>query len=285
MNRHQMIAPLLLSLVLAALAPAAEAGIYYRAVTTTQGQKGEMAVQGWVSGPQAKIEFEESASPGVPKGGYLLTTDGGKTLYMVDPKEKTYSRFDLEALFATMNQVMEAAGPMLSIDIVDPQVTLLSEESGGALLGLPTRHYRYKTTYDMQMKIMGMNRGNSVESVQDVWTTDALDAEALGVWLRKDRPTGWEGLDRLIQQEMSKARGFPLRTVVETTTTGEKGKRSQTTVAETVVTELDQDRSIPDSTFVIPSDYEEVAMPALGAEQQEGGEEGGNPLQKIFGGG
>ena len=80
------------------------------------------------------------------------------------------------------------------------------------------------------------------------------------------------------------ARGWPCCTT-QPVKLPRTGKRSPTTITETVVTELDRDRSIPDSMFLIPSDYEEVAMPALGAEQEGGGEEGGNPLKKIFGGG
>lgn len=272
----------LFAVFLLGFAPQAVAGIYYKAVTTTDGSQGTFQVEAWVDGPKAKIQFEESGNPMTPAGSWLVTTDGGETLYLVNPEEKTYTRFDLAAMLQTLNQVMESMGPMMDFEIANPTVKKLSEEPGGTLLGLPATHYRYRTTYDMNLKIMGMKRSNSTEIVQDIWSTEAVDAAALGVWMRKGQPTGNESIDRLIQAEMDAIQGFPLKTVAVTTMTGgKKGGRQNTTRSETVVTELDQERSIPDSTFEIPAGYEETEMMPQG-QQDEGG---GNPLKGLFGGG
>lgn len=278
-----LVLPLLLG-----LASQAWAGIYYRAVTTTEGQRGQTTVQAWIDGGQAKIEFEDSANPTMPKGTYLLTTDGGRTLYLVNPKEKTYSRFDLEAMMGAVNEIMESTGGMFSFDIENPEVTKLAEDAGPSILGLSTRHYRYRTSYDMSMKVMGMKRVNSIEMLQDVWTTDAVSAEALGVWMRPLRPIGNDGMDELIRQQMKTVQGFPLRSVVETTTTGQKGKRSNTTKSETLVQELDDSRSIPAGTFDIPADYQETDMMEGMAAQDQGQDDdkkqrGG--LRGLLGGG
>ena len=277
-----LVLPLLLG-----LATQAWAGIYYRAVTTTEGQRGQTQVEAWVEGPNAKVEFKESAQQGLPQGSYMLTTNAGQTLYLVNPKEKTYTEFDLEAMMGALNSIMESSGGMFSFDIENPEVTKLSEDSGPTILGYPTTHYRYRTSYDMSIKVMGMKRGNSVEMLQDVWTTDAVSAEALGVWMRPLKPIGNEGMDELIKEQMKAVRGFPLRSVVETTTTGQKGKRENTTKSETVVQELDADRSIPGGTFEIPPGYEKVDMMEGMAQQPGQGDDekkrGG--LRGLFGGG
>lgn len=284
MLKTKTLTPFIVVCLLLGLASQAWAGIYYRAVTTTEGQRGQTVVEAWVEGPQAKIEFRDSAEPMFSEGTYLLTTNAGETLFLVNPKEKTYTEFDLEAMMGMLNSIMESTGGMFSFDIENPQVTRLLEESGPALLGYPTTHYRYKTTYDMTMKVMGMKRGNSVEMIQDAWTTDAVSAEAMGVWIRPLRPVGNEGIDRLIKEQMKAVQGFPLRSVVETTTTGEKGKRSQTTKSETVVTELAADRSIPDGTFQIPPGYEKVDL-MEGMPEPQGDQEEKGGLRSLFGGG
>lgn len=255
----------------------AHAGIYYESVTSEEGGKTLARVNAWVDGEKAKVELVE-AGPGMKDGSYLLTPDGGSTLFLVNPKEKTYSRWDLDAMFQTFNQVMESMGPMMDISIDDPRVEKLGEQPGGTVAGLPTTKYRYRSSYELQLKVMGMKRSNRIETEQEIWSTQAVTAPGLGVWLRPDRPTGFDGLDQLLEAEMGKLEGFPLKIVTETTTTNQKGK-SQTTRSTMEVTRLEQDRDIPAGTFEIPQGYTEEAMPTLGEDE----EEGGNPLGKLFG--
>jgi hypothetical protein len=57
----------------------------------------------------------------------------------------------------------------------------------------------------MDMKIMGMKRSQSFETVQDIWSTEELADPALGVWLKRDPPTmGNVGIEKVIAAEMSK---------------------------------------------------------------------------------
>lgn len=284
--------PAVLAALLLAWAAPLQAGIYYESVTTGERPRDTVRVKGWVEGAGAKIEFGDGMDRSLlPKGSYLVTKDGGRTLFLVNPEEETYSRWDLEAVLQTFGQVMEAMGPMMDISIDDPQVELVGREPGGTLVGLPTTLYRYRTSYDFNIKVMGMKRGNHIEMDQQIWATDAVDASGLGVWLRADRPTGFEGLDELLHAEMEKVQGFPLKTVTVTTTTNKKGKKADTTRSTMEVTVLDRNRDIPASTFEVPAGYQETEMmPMAGAEGQPAGDDEGetrekNPLKRIFGGG
>jgi hypothetical protein len=267
------------------------AGIYYESTTSSERPRDTIQVKGWVDGAAAKIEFQNGMREGfMPEGSYLVTRDGGKTLFLINPKEKTYSRWDLEAMLETFGQVMEAMGPMMDFSIDNAKVDLLGREPGGTVVGLPTTLYRYHTAYDLNMKVMGIHRGSHIEMDQEIWATDAVDASGLGVWLRSARPTGFEGLDKLLDTEMSKVQGFPLKTVTVTTTTNQKGKKSSSSRSTMEVTVLDRNRDIPGSTFEIPAGYQETEMmPMPGAEGQpaedDGGQKKGNPLKKLFGGG
>ncbi len=255
------------------------AGIHYKSRTYQEGKGAskqmDMTVEGWVDGENAKIVFTESRNDFMGKGSYLLTTDGGRVLYLVDPEEKTYTEWDLNAMMNMVGEVMEGMGGMFQIEISDPQVEKLMEEGGGTIVGLPTTHYRYRTAYTMDMKIMGMKRSQAVETVQDIWSTEELADPALGVWLKREPPTmGNTGLEKLIEAEMSKMKGFPLKTVEESISTGNKGKQRVTTTV-TEVFELDETTISPE-IFEIPGDYERREMDLGNLE----GLEGANPFKK-----
>ncbi|HYO16215.1 MAG TPA: hypothetical protein VE685_23705, partial [Thermoanaerobaculia bacterium] len=158
-------------LLLAAAAPS-WAGIHYKAVTTNQDAKSKemkMQVEGWVSGDNAKVVFQDSNNPMAQEGAYLITKDGGRTVYLVDPKEKTYMKWDIEAMLGMAGAVIEGMGPLLKMEFSEPKVEKLLEEDGGTVAGLPTRHTRYRTSYTMKVKVLGMGNEASVVTEQDIW--------------------------------------------------------------------------------------------------------------------
>jgi hypothetical protein len=269
----------LLTVLLAAIvAVPAAAGVYYEATTRVDGQQGgmgDMKVKAWASGDKAKIEFEQSGNPMAGAGTYLITKDGGRTLYLVNPKEKTYSEWDMEAM---LSGAMAMVKGVMSMTFSNPKVEKLLEEPGGTVVGLPTTHYRYRTSYSTEVKILGMRQATNTVQEEDIWATSELVEKALGIWLRKEPPkTGDEQLDALMRAEMGKVEGFPLKRVTVTTNTDQKGKKQVSTMTMEVTTL--QVTPVSDSTFVIPASYTETQLiPAAG----EGGED--NPLSKIFGG-
>jgi hypothetical protein len=225
-----------------------------------------------VAGEKARVEFKESANPVAKQGAYLITKDGGKTVFLVDPEEKTYAEWNLQAMLGLVGSVMQGMGPMLKIEFSNPKVEKLLDEDGGALLGLPTRHYRYRTSYNMKIKVLGMGNEASVVTDQDVWSTDRLQDIGLGVWLRSDPPrTGNEQFDKLLAAEMDKSHGFPLKTVTVSTSTQKKGKQTVTR-STTEVTQLDTSANVPATSFEIPAGYKETQIVPT-AQEGEGGDE------------
>jgi hypothetical protein len=255
------------------------AGVYYVARTTAEGgksaEKQNMVVKAWASGDSGKVVFEESENPMMGKGTYIITKDGGKTMFLVDPKEKTYMKWDLESMMGLLGGAMK----MMNLKFTDPKVEALGEEPDGLVAGVPTVHYRFHTTYAMSMSFMMMKTNSRVVKEEEIWAATKLADAALGIWLRKAPPkTGNEDMDKLIQAEMSKVKGFPLKRKTMTTSTDEKDKKEVTTITMEV-TEL-QMVPVPDSTFEIPSDYKETSLAGTGEGEQ--GEES-NPLLKMLG--
>jgi len=121
LSRHAQLTALTLALaVLAPVSAALAEGFYYEATTRDQIENGKersrSLVRGWIDGANAKIEFADQKGTMFKPGSYLLTKDAGRTLYLVDPKEKAYSRWDLEAMLASTFALMEGMGPLLNID-------------------------------------------------------------------------------------------------------------------------------------------------------------------------
>jgi hypothetical protein len=279
MRRSESIAigiGLTLLIAMAPLSAASAEGFYYEATTVDQLENGKersrIKVRGWIDGPAAKIEFEDQKGTMFKAGSYLVTKDAGRTLYLVDPKEKAYSKWDLEAMFASMAALLEGAGPLLNLDFSNATSQKLGEDDGGTLLGYPTRHYRWQSGYDMKMSVIGIKRQYHIEMVQEFWSTDQLDAEGFKVWLRPDRSkTGSTAFDELLAAEMAKVEGFPLKTVTKSKMTTGKGKE-QNSVSTTEVTTL-REESVPAPTFELPAGYEERPfLPGMPPPDQKSGQ-------------
>ncbi len=250
----------------AAAVPAA-AGIHYQATTKTEtvqaSRSSEVRVEGWAAGDKAKVEFKESTggNPVTQKGTYILSKDGGKTLYLVNPEEKTYAVWDLKGMLGAAGAVMNGMGPLLKVQFSEPKVEKLAEDDGGTLLGVPTRHYKYRTSYTMNMRVLGMSNNSNVVTEQDFWTTTKLGDAGLGVWLRSEPPrTGNADLDKLLTAERYKMEGFPLKTVTVTSSTDLKRGKTNTTRSSMEVTQLDASAAVPAAAFEIPSGYKETQL-------------------------
>lgn len=269
----QRIASLLL--LTALLAVPCHAGLYYEAVTTVDQGAGANTVHAWVEGDMARIEIVDSDSPALGKGNYLVTQDAGRTMFLVNPKDQTYFRFDVSAMVTAL----DGMPGLVDMQFSDPVVEKLDEGDGPTLLGHETRYFKYRTEYDLKLKVLGMRRNMSTDSVQEIWTTDAYDMPGIYAWLgQKSRSTGDTGLDDLIAAEMDKVQGLPLKTVTVSTTTNKKGK-GDTVTSTTEVTTL-REESVPADRFVVPEGYRETQLPGVG-----GDEDSGNPLKGLFGGG
>jgi hypothetical protein len=111
----------IIGLCLACAMPAV-AGIHYKSRSFQEGKGAskqmDMTVESWVDGDNAKILFTESKNDLMGKDSYLVTTDGGKIIYLVDPKEKTYTEWDLDAMMNMFGAVMESMGGMLQMEFL-----------------------------------------------------------------------------------------------------------------------------------------------------------------------
>lgn len=244
--------------------PPSFAAYYFEARSTGDDAGAAGTVTGWIDAGKARIEFRDGGAAMFEAGSYMLTTDGGATVYLVNPGERAYSQLDVEQIFQSIGTAMNAIGGLVNMEFADFTSEKLLEEPGGDVLGYPTTHYRFKTGYTMRMAMLGMRRQSRIDTDQEIWCTTAIDRRGFDLWLRPDRfRTGNADIDRLIEQQYGDVDCLPLRTRMVTTATDADG-RSETTTTVTEVTVLREDTP-PSGTFDLPAGYRNEPLPTLPA--------------------
>ena len=146
MTRRSMLdAGLALGLLLLVCAQPAAAGRFIEQRVTSSDRGMNLLVRAWAEGDGAKVEFTRSDSEVMPAGSYLVTADRGETVFLVRPAEETYSVWDIDAVFATLSQVLEGAEGVVELDFKDPEAEDLGSEPGDELLGFDTIRRSWRT--------------------------------------------------------------------------------------------------------------------------------------------
>jgi hypothetical protein len=214
---------------------------------------------------KARIDFIEGHAPGGGKDGYLITKDAGKSFTMVSPKDKTYMKWDMDAMMGMAG----AMGNMMKMQVSNPKVEKLLDEAGESLLGYPTRHYKTRTAYHMSMTVMGFKNEMDIVKEDESWTTPKLDISTLGAWFNQMPKTQNEELDKLVQAEKGKMTGMPLKMLSVQTSTDSQGKASVTR-SSMVVTDIKK-IGASEVSVEIPEDYKELdLLQAAGQEPETG---------------
>jgi hypothetical protein len=231
-----------------------------------QEQGGNNTVTLATDASKARIDFTEGNAPGGGKDGYLVTQDAGKTFTMVSPKDKTYMKWDMEAMMGMAG----AMGGVMKMQVSDPKVEKVLDEAGESILGYPTRHYKFRTSYHMSMAVMGFKNEMNIVKDEEAWTTTKLDISTLGAWFNKMPKTQNEGLDKLVQAEKGKMEGMPLKMQTVQTSTDSQGKSTVTRTSMNV-TEIKK-IGAGDVSVEIPSDYKEMNLfEGVPQEEEAGG--------------
>jgi hypothetical protein len=265
------------------VASSVAAGVKYESSTRTVDEDGDtqqvFIVTSWVDGDNARIEFREAKGGPVPDEAYMITNDGGQTIYMVNPEEQSYMEWDLDRMFQALGDMQEATGGMVSMDFTDTSAEYEGSSAGGEILGYDTTKHTMKSEFTMQIKVFGMKQSTTMKTTTEAWMTDELTAPGFGAWLRETPPkTGDAEFDAMLDGMAARLDGVALKSVSNTVSTDQKGRESRST-STTEVTSIEE-TDIDPSMFQIPDGYEKVEMPAMGG--AEGGEDEPSGLGGLF---
>lgn len=251
----------LVSLLLAATLQAAV--VYdFRQTTRTDAQGGkqsETTGKGIIDGDRSRIEF--LGGDGFPAGSYLISRRGADEILIVDPKRKIYGEIDLSSMTSQL-----ASG---SVEITNLRTDVRQLPDHPTISGFPTDHYRIETTYRITVTRGPLPLTQDVQSVVEKWTTSAFGDVAGGFLDQNVFRTGNEQIDAILEAEVSKVTGLPLRQISTVTTTG-VGNLSRssskiglapkrTTVSEILLSNV-RVEAVPATMFEIPPGFR-VAEP------------------------
>lgn len=246
----------LVAIWLVFVASAAHAGMSYHFSSTTDRSKTTLAGNVNVEGKNIRIDFEKGDDILFRDGSIVVSHDGGNTVYLIDPKRKTYSDLNIEQLFSALGDITRSGSGLFDISIRNHAVGVRPPVAGGIIENYPTKKWVIDASYDLTIKLLGETTQMKVRSLTESWTTDKLSREYLTFLQLKPLRTGVKELDDFLAAQTKNVTGFPLRQVVRsTTTTGGHTETSTTTVVISRIRVVTIHRDV----FRIPSGFRKEA--------------------------
>lgn len=278
--RYALIAAL--PLIFGAATPLAP-GMSYDFVMKTQGKqtggkdKITMSGRGMYAGDEAKIEITEAAASSGGeevfggKGAYFIVKGGGKEMYLVNPSEKTYAKWDIATMFAGMSKMVNAVGGLVKMQMSDIRIDAQDMGAGETVQGYATRHIRMTQNYTMSVSMFGRKSVSRNESTTDYYIAPALkianpfvsNSNQMAMISQLDTFNNPDYKNQMMAANAKIPKsGVPLRTITTSVVTDSKGK------AETSVTTMEmlnfKASNISPREFAIPSEYKLIEMPSVG---------------------
>ncbi|MEA2462277.1 MAG: hypothetical protein QOJ98_24 [Acidobacteriota bacterium] len=209
-----------------------------------------------VDGARSRVEYIGGNT--YPPGTYVLSTDGARRLLFVDPEKKSYTEFNTSGIATALST------NNLKIENFTSSVDTLPDRP--KIAGVETTHYKVAMQYDVTLTVQGIALKQHVVTTIEKWTSDQF-AEIDLAFYSEPTLTGNEALDKLIDTEMAKATGFPMRQIVTVRTSYDMPVRTKlnvpntrTITRETVITAIGQTKADP-SMFVLPASFRRADQP------------------------
>ncbi|MBM3907040.1 MAG: DUF4412 domain-containing protein [Gemmatimonadetes bacterium] len=224
-----------------------------------------------VAGDQMRMEMLE-ARPGSPAGVYTLLNAATASITMVDPSRKQAMVLDTRG---TGNVMGAASAIGMKFDIADLTSTVADQGAGERILGRSTRKYHVSRSYTATMSMLGRKSSTRVKEEMDIWMTNDFAGqrafEEFGKTLgRNTGMIGGAAQQKLMQDAEKLPKGVPLRQVINTTSTTDKGE-AQTSSVTMEMTDL-ANGNFDASLFEVPAGYQVVDLKAQLAEASKAAE-------------
>ena len=209
-----------------------------------------------IDGARSRVEYLGGNT--YPPGTYVLSTDGARRLYFVDPEKKSYTEFNTSGIATAL------ATNNLKIENFTSNVETLPDRK--TIAGVETTHYKVSMQYDVTLTVQGIGLKQHVTTTIEKWTSDQF-AEIDLAFYSEPTMTGNEALDKLIETEMARAPGFPMRQIMTVRTSYDvpirtkiNAPNTRTMTRETLITAIGK-TTVEPSMFVLPPTYRRADQP------------------------
>lgn len=210
----------------------------------------DLTARAVIDGTRTRVDFLSGNV--YPPGTYMISTDASRRLYFVDPAKKWYTEVNTAG-------VASAIGTSnIKIENLQTKVDRLPDTA--VIAGVEADHYQVTITYDITVQPKHVPLKQHVRTVIDQWVTLKYGTSNTAVY--NSNRTGNAEIDRLIEAETDKVKGFPMRQMITITTTKNlaqkaselKLPRTRTMVREMVVTRIGETEPAA-TAFSIPASY------------------------------
>jgi hypothetical protein len=215
----------------------------------------DMTGRATIDGERSRIEFLSGNM--YPPGTYVVSTDGSRRLFFVDPAKEWYTEVNTAGIATAIG------ASNIKIENLKSKVDTLPERM--KIAGVEAEHHRISLTYDITVMMKTIPLKQHVRTDIDTWTTNRFVGTA--TFLSSAMRTGNPAVDQLLEAENAKITGFPLRQVVTIRTNFELTHKSnlnrptsRTMTRETWVTSI-REVTAEASHFVFPARYRRADQP------------------------
>lgn len=209
-----------------------------------------------VDGARSRIEF--LAGTLYPPGTYVVSTDGSRRLYFVDPSRQWYTEVNTASIATAIGTSNIKINNFKASSEALPDRVLIA--------GIETAHQRITLSYDITLMTQAMPLTQHVNTDIELWSTDRFNG--LGDTAFFSMKTGNPEVDQVLEAN-GVSKSFPLRQIVTTRTTYQRANGTQikapntrTITRETQVTAI-RETDAPTTVFTFPATYRRADQPEM----------------------
>jgi hypothetical protein len=177
------------------------------------------------SGDRGRVDVQRSGGDG--SRDYLLLGDGGRSVTIVNPRERSYSSTSAHAFERIVSTAMGAVQVAMSNRLSDVRIHAERLGAGDTIAGYPTQRYRLTQEYTTHLSVMGVDADPEYHVViTDYWAAPGLTLMRNPlVEMLATTETVMAQTDRAFVERSAAARdalfkGMPLRMIVAARSTG-----------------------------------------------------------------
>ena len=252
---------LLGSIALFALATAspASAGLTYDFTSTSSGVTSQ-TIAGTVRAEGKSIRVDIATGDGMlfENGSFVVSSNGGQTMSVVNPKAKTFYELDLAQLVGGTDALLKQLGGTLKFDVRNPKVSVTGGGDSDTLEGFKTRKSRVDSAYEIAVEGLGQPMVIRMQLATDVWWTDKVSSDFTNFLQMRGFRTGVDAVDKLIATEAGAIKGFPMKQI--TTTKVNLGGNEMTSTSTSIVKNV-RSAAVPAAAFAVPAGFTKTASP------------------------
>lgn len=253
-DKEMVMKRLILPLFFVVIAQSAFAGLTYKVESVSSGIKqGQMTGSVEVEGKSVRFNIDQGDGMIFTDGSYIVSTNGGQTMKVVNPTAKNYFEFGLDQMGAA-----GMLGGMVKIKVSNPVVNVKDLGDGEKIEGYATHKRGIDISYDMSIDMGGQTMDMSMSTSTQAWVTDQIPTESATFLQTGELHTGFVEIDKLIAAQAKAIDGFPLKqtTTISMTQNGAKMDAKTTTTVSGI-----QKKAIPASEFVVPAGFAKTESP------------------------